>query len=1058
MMRGGLRWCGRLAAAWIALTAVVCGEVMSPPSAGLRIALIGSGLGEQLQYDGQFETLLRRRHPEARLVLRNLCVPGDTPAWRPRSGRTSPWAFPGAESLRADSPQHRGDGVEPSPDEWLALCKADMILAFFGWNESFDGPDAVAGFTRELRGWIDHTRGRRYNGRDAPVIVLVSPIAFEDHSAGRDLPDGTEENRNLQRITDAMRAVAVASGVACIDVFTPSLARMESGVEPLTSNGFLPNEVGNRWLAQVLADALFGSVPVRSQADSEALRRLVIDKDRHWRDDCRIPNGVHVYGRRREPFGMVNYPQEIEKLRQLTANRDEAIHAMVAGMSFDLAAADARTRALDPVPTNVRHDIHYRSGEEALQAVTMMDGFRIGLFACERRFPELRNPVQMTFDHRGRLWVAVMPSYPHHKPGDPPPDDKILIFEDQDEDGRADTQTVFADRLHLPTGFTLRYDGVYLSAQPGLMRLRDSDGDDVADVREWILHGFDTHDTHHAISTFAEDPSGGIHLLEGTFLHSNVETAYGPCRDSGSGVWRFDPRAQRLERISQTAYYNPWGLVLDDWGQPFLNDASSGETWWMLPLSVRTGPGRQLAKVAPIQPRRTRPTCGAELVSSRHFPDELQGAFLTHNVIGFLGTSVHRLDEDGSGFIGRHVGDLISSSDPNFRLVDLEFAPDGSLFVLDWHNALIGHMQHSARDPKRDREHGRIYRVTHATRPLVRAPVIAEASVEQLIQVLEESESRTRQRARSELRGRKSADVMPAVRAWAASLDPADPRHDRHACEALWVSCGFGTPDDDLLRRCLRARSHQARAAAVGVIRNDWRHIPDHAALLMEAAHDAHPRVRLAAIVAASWIGGSTGASIVVEALKQPVDRWMRPACEEALETLKPFLGNAQVRVTGGDDAVAPPSSATEDPTGLTGEPLRLYRLGREVYQRDAHCATCHRADGIGDGIYPPLAGSAWVTGSEERLIKLALKGVWGAIEVGGKSYDPGRGVPPMPGFEPMLGDEELAAVLTYVRHRFGNRSAPVTPQAVGAVRKSVVNQQGFYTVEELLREHPMER
>ena len=306
---------------------LVCPLVMSahaapalpPPAAKASIALLGSGLGERMQYDGYFETLLHMRYPEKELVVRNLCFPGDTAAYRPRAGRDSQWAFPGAEKFRPEFKPHRGNGIEPSPDEWLKICKPDTILAFFGYNESFDGPAGLEKFTGELEAWIAHTRTQNYNDQAAPAIVLVSPIAFENLSAALDLPDGVKENANLALYTDAMRKVAEKTKVGFVDLFHPSKAIAEKTAAPITSNGFLPNDEGNRLLAPVLADAIYGPAPVKSKTPASKLREQVNDKAWFWMHDYRITNGVHVYGRRRAPYGTVNYPQEIEKLRQLTA-------------------------------------------------------------------------------------------------------------------------------------------------------------------------------------------------------------------------------------------------------------------------------------------------------------------------------------------------------------------------------------------------------------------------------------------------------------------------------------------------------------------------------------------------------------------------------------------------------------------------------------------------------------------------------------------------------------------------------------------------------------------
>ena len=162
-----------------------------------------------------------------------------------------------------------------------------------------------------------------------------------------------------------------------------------------------------------------------------------------------------------------------------------------------------------------------------------------------------------------------MPSYPHYRPGDPRPDDKLLILEDTDGDGKADHQTVWADGLHLPMGFEFAPEGVYLSQGINLVLLTDTDGDDRADRREVVLSGFDDHDTHHAIGAYCADPSGAILMCEGTFLRSSVETAYGTVRGTNGGFFRFAPQRRHLERHAQLSIPNPWGIAFDDWGQHF---------------------------------------------------------------------------------------------------------------------------------------------------------------------------------------------------------------------------------------------------------------------------------------------------------------------------------------------------------------------------------------------------------------------------------------------------------------------------------------------------------
>jgi mono/diheme cytochrome c family protein/glucose/arabinose dehydrogenase len=1056
-----------LAAALVTPYPAKAAPALSPPQANERIALIGNGLGERMLRHGYFETLLHQRFPEQRLMIRNLCYPGDTPGYRPRSGRNNPWAFPGAAGLRPEWAMHLGSGHYPSPDEWLTTVQADTILAFFGFNESFEGPAGLERFARELTGFVEHTLKQRYNGQSAPRLVLVSPIAFEDLSAIRELPDGIVENRNLQLYTEAMRRVAAAHRVGFIDLFTPTRAWFAEGAEPLTVNGSHLNERGYRRLAPLLLNAVFGDEPNSPRQAAETLREIVNDKNWHWEQDYRMLNGVHAFGRRYNPFGPLNYPQETEKLRQMTALRDVRIWE-AAARGVVSPPDDSQTRPLDPVETNYTRPIEFLSEDRAVASFTLPEGFRIELFAAESEFPALKNPVQMTFDSRGRLWVAVMPSYPHYRPGDEKPDDKILIFEDTDGDGRADRQTVFARGLHLPTGFELTAEGVYLSQQPNLVLLRDTDGDDQADSIEYLLSGFDTHDTHHAIGAFSTDPGGGIYLLEGRFLHSHVETPYGCVRGNDGGVYRFDPRSFRLELISQYDYNNPWGVTFDDWGQDFLSDASNGNTYWLLPLSLRLPFGVETPEVERLNEKKVRPTTGVEFISSRHFPEEFQGDFLVNNTIGFRGTKQYAQVETEFGFRHDLRADFLSSSDPNFRPIDLKFASDGSLYLIDWHNPLVGHMQHSARDPNRDHEHGRIYRITYPSRPLLVPPLLENQPIETLLEALKLPEYRSRYLARRELRSRPAAETARVVREWTDTLDPADPDHERHLIEALWITWSHGAVDPQLLERCLQASSHHARAAAARVIRYAYREIPHHGWLLERAANDVHPLPRLEALVAATWIGGTTGARVLVNFLNHPIGPELEPIVAYAVFTLRqPAMQlvaagelnlwrqptvqawlerNLQLDARRGliRDAVRPVEPlkqvAAAIPPGRPGS--ELWNLGREVYERPGFCTTCHQPNGEGFApIFPSLINSSRVNGDPEALVKILLHG----LASGGPAH-----VPPMPALGGMLANHEIAAVASYVRNAFGNEAEPVQTANVEAVRQATRERQTFYHPDEL--------
>src|SRR5690606_38095559 len=154
-----------------------------------------------------------------------------------------------------------------------------------------------------------------------------------------------------------------------------------------------------------------------------------------------------------------------------------------------------------------------------------------------------------------------------------PVNDKVLILEDVDGDGRADKATVFADGLHIPTGIELGDGGAYVAQQPNLMFLKDTGGDGRADVKGLILHCLDSADSHHAISAFTWGPGGALYFEEGTFHHTQVETPYGPVRCKNAGIYRYEPRTEKLDVFVSYGFANPWGHVFDRWGQNFVADA-----------------------------------------------------------------------------------------------------------------------------------------------------------------------------------------------------------------------------------------------------------------------------------------------------------------------------------------------------------------------------------------------------------------------------------------------------------------------------------------------------
>ncbi|HTU93746.1 MAG TPA: PVC-type heme-binding CxxCH protein [Gemmataceae bacterium] len=873
---------------------------------GDHICIIGNTLADRMQHDGWLETMLHSRFPKHELVIRNLGFSADELTVRLRSanfGSQDQW-LAGNQPIPEPNRLTTRKGLTDNRLE-RTNTRADVIFAFFGYNESFAGAEGLDKFKNDLEAFIKHTLAQKYNGKSAPRLVLFSPIAHEDlHN--RNLPDGKENNKRLEMYTKAIDEVATKNHVVFVDLFHATLGMYEASPDKrLTINGIHLNEYGNfavaKFIDSVLADDLR---PTRESEVKkwEKLRQAVLDKNFYWFSRYRTLDGYNVYGGRAfEKYAdkQSNYEdqqREMEILDVMTSNRDKRIWAVAQGKDFTVE--DSNTPPFIPVKTNKpgngpNGEHIYLDGETAIQRMTLGKDFKINLFASEKKFPELAKPVQMQFDAKGRLWVAVWPSYPHWKPKEEM-SDKILIFEDADGDGKADKTTVFADRLHCPTGFEFYNGGVLVAQAPDLMFLKDTDGDGKADRRVRVLSGLDSADSHHTSNSFALDPGGALYFQEGTFHHTQVETPYGPPRRCvNAGVFRYEPRAQKFDVYVTFPFANPHGHVWDRWGEDFVFDGTGANPYHGALFSGHLNYPFKHARPPQVYQQRTRPCPGVEILSSRHFPKENQGNLLVGNVIGFQGILQYKVHEKDSSFTATEVEPIVYSSDPNFRPSDLKIGPDGAIWFIDWHNTIIGHLQHALRDPSRDRTHGRIYRITRTDRPLLQPVKIADEPIEKLLDLLKEPEDRVRYRVRIELGGRDSDEVIAAVKKWIDYIDKNDPNYQHNLTEALWLHQAHNVVNVALLKRMLSSPDFHARAAATRVLCY-WRdRVPDALELLKKLAADASPRVRLQAVRAASFFTVPEAIEIPLIAAEQPMDPYIDFVSGETMKALNPIVSKA---------------------------------------------------------------------------------------------------------------------------------------------------------------------
>jgi putative heme-binding domain-containing protein len=867
-----------------------------------NVAYIGNTLADRMQHDGWLETYLHALLPQHELTFRNLGFSGDEIKLRQRA-------------------DNFGDA-----DMWLTKCSADVVFCFFGHNESLKGEAGLAGFATDLAAMIDHMRSQKYNGMSAPRLMMFSPLAHEDHKSPH-LPDGIENNKNLTMYTDAMREVCKTKQVPFVDLFAISQNLYAAADKPLTMNGIHLHDHGNRALARAILTtpgtpfAELSKQELPSDADIAKLRDAVLDKNYHWFSRYRVVDEYNVFGGRSKLawFGQSNADvmmREMEIFDVKTANRDRKVWAIANGSDLEVKDDNlpeelvVKPNKEGPLPGGA---FEYLGGEEAISQMKVQDGLEINLFASEKEFPRLINPVQMAVDPDGRLWASVWPSYPHWNPAEPRKD-AIVILPDENHDGKADECIIFADELNSVTGFEFWGGGVLVAALPELWFLKDTDGDNRADVKIRMLQGMSSADSHHSANAMLLGPDGWLYWSRGIFNVAAFETPTRTFRTGDSGVHRFNPRTFEIE-FHYPIGPNPHGDVFDRWGYQFANDGTSGTGGYVsLGKGLRPG-GREWFK------KEWRPVAATGLLSSSHFPESMQNNFLVCNTIGFLGVLQYEVKYNGAQITAERTSDLMQSSDPNFRPSDIEVGGDGAIYIADWQNTLIGHMQHNMRDPNRDHEHGRVYRVTAKGRqPLTPVKMIGKP-IADVLQNFFSKENGTRYRARIELSGRDTEAVVREVLAFTKSLDPkhADPNRDEAQAllECLWVHEEHRLPNMALVAKTFQADEPRVRAAAIRTL-GHWAnhklgdrvlkdHLPGWEGVLAAASQDESALVRAEAVKAAIEFGGLAGAEAVFAVATRPTD----PELDDVLNYARSQI-NVDAMITEAIKSKRPLSPAAE--------------------------------------------------------------------------------------------------------------------------------------------------
>jgi len=562
------------------------------------------------------------------------------------------------------------------------------------------------------------------------------------------------------------------------------------------------------------------------------------------------------------------------------------------------------------------------------------DGWKAELFAGD---PAMAKPIHMNFDNHGRLWIASSETYPQIKPGEPS-NDKILILEDSDKDGKTDRTIVFADGLLIPTGVLPANDGdtasAYVVNSDQLLYLRDTDGDLVADEKKVVLAGFGTEDTHHLLHSLRWGHDGWIYMNQSIYIHSHIETPWGVERLNGGGIWRFHPETKRLEIVVR-GFVNPWGVHFDRYGQMFATDGAYGEgvnyTFQGSVFVTAVGAKRILSGLNPGSPKH----CGLEILSGNHWPESIRGSMVTND---FRAHRVCRFNvsEDRSGYESVQQAELIKTPHVAFRPIDAKQGLDGALYIADWYNPIIQHGEVDFRDPRRDRTHGRIWRLTHKDqKPVENLPITAKDPIEKNLQRLADDADLVRLFAGQALRRqvRASSTAKSSLDAHVEQVAKDASRGLEHL-ELSWVLEGLGNFDLTLQKALLQSQDGRLRAAYTHQIANQIRwvktsqfgsldpsQIGQWTALGKNLVQDEHPRVRLEAIRLLSQLPSVESAQAACLALHKPMDRFLDFALWQTMRDLSsvwlPEFRSGKFRFGNDPSAIAFALKAVEDPSTI---------------------------------------------------------------------------------------------------------------------------------------------
>jgi len=461
-----------------------------------------------------------------------------------------------------------------------------------------------------------------------------------------------------------------------------------------------------------------------------------------------------------------------------------------------------------------------RDPEDERATFTVPDGFEVPLVASE---PDIAKPMQLAFNHRGQLLVSTSTEYPLGAPEGDVPSDRVMLIDIDAETGRATRVTTFAEGFNICSGVeALPGNRVVLGHAPDILLLHDKDADGVADSQEVLYTGFARDDTHELPNSFMWGFDGWLYGLQGHVNVSPVKDRDGDITEIRHGnTYRMRPDGRGIE-VWARGMSNPWGLTYGQGHDLYGADCESRPLWQLvrsLPYQGFLQPEDPLgfAPNVTTDPHGASGFAGLVYYDDVAFPAEYRGCLYLGNPI------TGRIHRDRPDIVGAtrpmlRQPDLLTSTDPWFRPVDVELGPDGALYIADWYNPIIAHVEVELDHPKRDKTRGRIWRIVYRGDDAeARGPMdtnLSAAGTRVLLDTLGHPQNRVRRRVAAELRARYPEDAKAACRRFLAN-DPVD---SVRRIESVWLLHTLVALTFEDVKRLVDDPNPHVRQAAVRIV------------------------------------------------------------------------------------------------------------------------------------------------------------------------------------------------------------------------------------------------